>query len=336
MGKLSDTGSNRIAVGKLIVVLVVLASLSFASTAAASAITVGSSLTGSFTTSSCGSPCTLLNSTVAGSNPVVSPVNGVIVRWRIIGGTSIPGYAIRVLRPSGSTYTAVGSSSPQTPAGTGSEVFSSAVPIQAGDAIGIDTPAGAALPIATTAAGAYLGWLPPLNEGEAKPFIGPAPGKELGYNADVQPQPTVAGVIPASGSFRGGTGVTILGTDFAGVKAVSFGSIPATSFGVTSEGQITAIAPRAVGPGAVEVSVTTIAGKSVVNPPRVFTYTACVVPKLRNKSLKAARKALKKGGCKLGTVKRPKGLGAAAKVVKQGAKPGTDLAPKSKVNVKLG
>ena len=46
-----------------------------------------------------------------------------------------------------------------------------------------------------------------------------------------------------------------------------------------------------------------------------FEYEACVVPKLKGKTLKAARKALKKADCKLGKVK---GKG---KVVSQNPKP---------------
>jgi hypothetical protein len=60
----------------------------------------------------------------------------------------------------------------------------------------------------------------------------------------------------------------------------------------------------------------------------------CVVPRLKGKSLKAARKALTKAECKLGKVKGHKGK--SAKVRKQNPKPGKVLAPGAKVNVKLG
>jgi beta-lactam-binding protein with PASTA domain len=59
-----------------------------------------------------------------------------------------------------------------------------------------------------------------------------------------------------------------------------------------------------------------------------------VVPKLKGKKLKAARKKLKMTGCKLGKVKGVNDK--AAKVVKQSPKPGKVLSRGSKVNVKLG
>jgi beta-lactam-binding protein with PASTA domain len=68
-----------------------------------------------------------------------------------------------------------------------------------------------------------------------------------------------------------------------------------------------------------------------------FTYTACTVPKLKGKKLKAAKKALAKADCKLGKVKKLKGATTkTGKVKKQSPKPGTILAPGAKVRVKLG
>ena len=73
-----------------------------------------------------------------------------------------------------------------------------------------------------------------------------------------------------------------------------------------------------------------------------FTFTAnstvnavCVVPKLKSKKLKRARKALKRADCRLGKVK-PKGQQRTGKVQKQRPKAGRVLPPDSKVNVKLG
>jgi len=61
---------------------------------------------------------------------------------------------------------------------------------------------------------------------------------------------------------------------------------------------------------------------------------ACVVPKLKGKTLKTATKALTKAECKLGKVKGKKGKNA--KVKKQSPKSGTVLSPGAKVSVKLG
>jgi hypothetical protein len=316
--------------------------LAVSAAAQASPITLGSTLTGSFHTSSCGSPCSLLNRKVAGSNPVASPVSGVVTRWRITGGSSgIPGYTLRILRPTGTTYTAIASSAPVTPVGPGLEIFNTSIPIQAGDLIGIDTPASGSLPIANDPAAEYVGWEPPLKDGESQPFIGPITGGELGYNADVLPPPTISSVSPASGPLQGGTGVVIAGDNFTEVKSVSFGSTLVQSFGVNTEGkQITAIAPPATSPGPVELSVTSIAGKSASTSTATFTYTAqpppiyCVVPNLKSKTLKAVRKKLKAAHCTLGKVKGKKTK--SAKVKKQSPKPGKVLASSAKVNVKLG
>jgi hypothetical protein len=62
--------------------------------------------------------------------------------------------------------------------------------------------------------------------------------------------------------------------------------------------------------------------------------TQCVVPKLKGKTLKAAKKALKAADCRLGTV-RPKGQ-KTGKVKKQSPKAGTVLPAGSKVKVTLG
>jgi hypothetical protein len=129
--------------------------------------------------------------------------------------------------------------------------------------------------------------------------------------------------------------VTITGTDFEGASAVSFGGTPATSYTVNSEGQITAIAPATSKPSTVPVSVTTIAGKAT--SPTSFNTTACVVPNLTGKKLKASKKKLKKADCKIGKVRKLEGATAkTGKVVKQNPKPGKVLAPGSKVSIKLG
>jgi hypothetical protein len=60
----------------------------------------------------------------------------------------------------------------------------------------------------------------------------------------------------------------------------------------------------------------------------------CVVPNLKGKTLKAAKKALKKAGCRLGKV-RPEGQ-TKGKVKRQKPAAGKTLAPGAKVNVRLG
>jgi PASTA domain len=103
---------------------------------------------------------------------------------------------------------------------------------------------------------------------------------------------------------------------------------------VSSDTQVTAVAPPSTTPGPVDTSVTTAAGMTPASAADQFTYTACVVPKLTGKKLKAARKRLRKTGCKLGKVKGRKGR--SVKIRSQSPKAGKVLLPGSKVNVKAG
>jgi len=72
--------------------------------------------------------------------------------------------------------------------------------------------------------------------------------------------PAVSSLAPAKGTHRGGTRVTIHGTNFIGVTAVHFGTKLATGLKVISATQITVIAPA--GSGTVHVTVTAAGGTS--------------------------------------------------------------------------
>jgi hypothetical protein len=86
------------------------------------------------------------------------------------------------------------------------------------------------------------------------------------------PKPVVTGVSPSSGSALGGNRVTVSGSGFSGATAVSFGSTPASSFTVVSDGQITAVAPA--GTGTVDVTVTTPSGTSATGAADQYTFVA--------------------------------------------------------------
>jgi hypothetical protein len=175
--------------------------------------------------------------------------------------------------------------------------------------------------------------------------------------------PTVSGISPAIGPTSGGTTVTVTGLDFEEVSAVEFGGVAASSFTVDSGTQITAVSP-AHSAGAVPLTVTTTGGTSggttaqftyeapaaqttggngdttppPVNAPPAATPPAakCVVPKLKGKKLKAAKKTIIAADCKVGNVTKAKDVTAkTGKVVKQSPKVGTSKAAGSKVNVKL-
>ncbi len=85
--------------------------------------------------------------------------------------------------------------------------------------------------------------------------------------------PSVTGLSPATGPVAGGTLVTITGTGFTGATAVKFGTSAATNVTVVSATKITADSPA--GTGTVDVTVTTLGGTSVANPPAdQFSYVA--------------------------------------------------------------
>lgn len=75
--------------------------------------------------------------------------------------------------------------------------------------------------------------------------------------------PVVTSLTPNNGPSAGGSSIVINGTGFTGASAVNFGgTIPATSFDVTSDTTINAIVPpNGVGPS--DVEVTTANGTSV-------------------------------------------------------------------------
>jgi protocatechuate 3,4-dioxygenase beta subunit len=86
--------------------------------------------------------------------------------------------------------------------------------------------------------------------------------------------PVVTGVSPSSGDPAGGTQVTITGCGFTGATRVDFGPAEASSFKVTSDGQITATSPPGAEGLPVDVTVTTAAGTSAATPADQFTYSS--------------------------------------------------------------
>jgi hypothetical protein len=227
------------------VVAGLMAFAAIAGSASAAPVTVGSQLTEAFSSGTTLNAGTTINFALAapGAN-ATSPVTGTVVSWHLLGSEGGP-FTLRILRPAGGTsYTGVGSSNPVVAAAPTLQTFPTALPIRAGDAIGLDLVKDMKLGVSGTPGSGVGSWLPPLAEGSTRAFDS-SPGAEVGFNAVVQPQPAVTGLNPGSGSFKGGSAVSISGSDFAGVKAVLFGPNAAVSFAVGSENQITAVAPPA-------------------------------------------------------------------------------------------
>lgn len=82
--------------------------------------------------------------------------------------------------------------------------------------------------------------------------------------------PVVSGISPSGGPEAGGAVVTISGAGFTGATGVSFGTVAALTFSVSSDGQIVAESPP--GAGTVDVTVTTPTGQSSTSIGDEFTY----------------------------------------------------------------
>jgi len=311
-----------------------------AARAPAAPVTVGNPLLGTIeSTGGSGISATLINLTIAAPGATAtSPVSGAIVRWHLLKAAGGP-FRLRVLRPAGGTsYTAVGTSGPADAVTPGLETYETALPIQVGDTIGLDVVKGLKVGALGNPASVIAVISPILVEGATAPITESVAGAEFAFNAEVQPTPTLTALAPASGSFRGGRkAIKITGTDFTGASTVSFGGVPAKSFTLVSETVIKAIPPAVRKPSKVDVTVTTVAGTTAVGDAGRFSYLACVVPKLKGKSLKVAKKRLRKANCKVGKVtKRGDATAKSGAIIRQGKSSGKKLAPGTKVSITLG
>jgi IPT/TIG domain/PASTA domain len=322
-----------------IAVVASIGALQVATAAQASTVTVGSVLPPGSEPKEFKSVETFFNTALPekGAN-LTSPVSGAIVRWRMQDPVGGP-FSLRVLRPNGSGgYMAAGTSNPVTPSGGGLQTFTANLPVQAGDLIGVDPTNGTDKIGVAEVAGASFGFIfPPPFDGATVAPSGSEAGKEIELSAEVQPTPTISSITPDFGPVAGGTTVTITGTDLASASAVKFGDLPAASFKAESETKITAVAPPSAKVVGVDVTATTIAGTSATTKTDRFFYEGCVVPKLKGKKLKDAKRILGRADCKVGQVTRRNAKPSkAGKVLKQGTKPGEVLAPGSKVKLTLG
>ena len=322
-----------------IAVVASMGALLAATGAQASTVTVGSVLPPGAEPTEFKSVETFFNTALPekGAN-LTSPVSGAIVRWRMQNPVGGP-FFLRVLRPNGSGgYMAAGTSNPVTPSGAGLQTFTANLPVQAGDLIGVDPTNVTDKIDVAKAPGASFGFIfPPPFDGATVAPSGSKAGEEVELSAEVQPTPVISSIAPDFGPVAGGTTVTITGTDLASASAVKFGDLPAASFKAESETKITAVAPPSAKVVGVDVTATTIAGTSATTKADRFFYEGCVVPKLKGKKLKDAKRMLGRADCKVGKVTRrnakPKKAG---KVLSQGTKPGKVLASGSKVKLTVG
>jgi IPT/TIG domain/PASTA domain len=325
-------------IGILAMALATAWALVMAVAAGATTVTVGSVLPPTFTSTPFEGVRTQFNTTLPETGATVaSPVNGEIVRWKVVGAVGGP-FTLRVLHPNGSgAFTATGTSQPAKPNGPGIETFPTQLSIHSGDLIAVDsTNPTDEIGVATVAGAGYGIFSSPPFEGATNAPALSKSGQEIELAAEVQPAPAIIKVTPNGGSVLGGQKVTITGTNLAGASAVMFGEVPATTFTVEGEEKITATAPAQAKVGRVDITTTTLAGESPTVRGDAFYYAGCTVPNTVGKKLGAAKATLRGAGCAVGKVTKVKApVKKDGKVVKQGARPGAVLAPGAKIPVKV-
>lgn len=276
--------------------------------------------------------------TSSGTSYVVPFPGGAITSWSTNAGAGAgQTLGFKVFRPLGpGVFQVVAHDGPRALTPSAVNTFPVSLPVRAGDILGLAVPPGNAtgVPTACEFGTGNIFDITNFHTGFAADGATFSQEEEVGtfrlnVSATMVLPPAIVSISPASGSIKGGTQVVIAGANFAAVQGVSVGVTPAT-FTVNSEGQITAIAPKSKTLAKAPISVTTAAGTATSIEP--FAYKGCIVPRLGGKTLRGALKALRRGDCRLGRVSKS---AHADRVGKQRPKPGTILAPGSKVSVKL-
>jgi hypothetical protein len=285
--------------------------------------------------------CVLTNPTAPGGGDV-SPVDGLILRWRLYSGVTDnqwehPQYRLRVLSPFGSGYLGGGASAIVVPKSWGVvETFPAHLPIKAGQLVALELvgqDSGIRFGFSSSARSVFLE--PAISEGETgTPSTVWENGFIFPFNADVLPPPRIVGISPTGGSFMETTEVTVTGDNFAEVESVTFGT-EKVSFRIDSETMLTAVVPPGPALSSVPVKVATAAGSVVAAG--AYAYEGCVVPKLKERLLRTARRMLSGAKCSLGQVRlRHQATAKSGRVKRQRPHAGAVLAPGSTVEVALG
>jgi hypothetical protein len=161
---------------------------------ASGAVTIGSDLTqiGGGSSAPCsataqGGPCTLVNTQAA--NPVTSPIDGVVVRWRLYVQEASPIDRLRIVRVNGNDITLIRSAPLPNPPPASFVLnvmpLAPGVPISAGDSIGYDTTGNANV-VNPRPGTSYL-LTKPLPPDGATQTGTPNANAEIPFNADIEP-----------------------------------------------------------------------------------------------------------------------------------------------------
>ena len=280
----------------------------------------------------------LVPTVVASGTRYEVPADGVITSWSTNAAAADGQFlTFKVVRSVENRNLVVGHDGPRPLAPGVTNTFKTAIPVRAGDVLSLNKASGVnacAFSTGDEADSVTLSGMG-IDTADGLTWSNDRTGSRVRLNvqATFLAPPALMGIGATRGSVTGGTPVVLAGANLAEVRSVTFGGIPAAGFTVDSESQITALAPASMAIASVPVVVTTVAGSATA--PQGFSYEACRVPKLERKTLKAARKLLASSGCRLGKLKR-RFAGKAtrvAKVVGQGSKAGTLLAPKTAVRL---
>jgi hypothetical protein len=201
-----------------------------------------------------------------------SPTDGVIYGVNFAGAAGGP-YRLRVLRPlGGDVYLGAGTSNPLYVEPPEISILKP-LPIQKGDAVGLDLEPGLPIAFAEPAGGSTASWLPSLGDGESRAHGPVRSPREFAFNVEVLPPPTVAGVYPRTIDLHRPRHVTIVGENLGLVRAVYFGSRKTTLFRVKSLHRLVVMPPSS-GPRRTRVAVETDAGTSPRTAATRFAFTA--------------------------------------------------------------
>ena len=196
----ADTGLAMLQREKWVGLLVAMAALVATPASAGATTTIGSNLAGSATVGRvCNPSCTFAQSALPPSSQaaggVLAPHDGVVVRWRIKtggGGTVQEARTVRlrITRPGSSDTRTGAGAGPYTVAPSNQiSTYDVRLPIQAGDALGLDCCVDSqTYVLASTATAVTLNWNPALVDGAPARLGSPfPPPRELLINADIEP-----------------------------------------------------------------------------------------------------------------------------------------------------
>jgi hypothetical protein len=261
------------------VILIVLTSFAIPAGAGAAQTTIGQ-LAPLNSALACSGPSLFLQSALGSGPSYAAPGPGAVTSWSTTAAAGAGRtLTLKVLRPfSGGSFQVVGHDGPRTLVPGRVNTFETGIPVEANDILALNTESSD--PALIGACTFFGGVGDVLAEAPGSPVDGAQfitggntiNGFRLNVSATLASSPSLTALSPASGPIKGGSAVKIVGSEFAAVQKVTFDGVPAASFKVDSESQITAIAPAGKTASQVPVVITTAAGRA--SAPFTYFHTA--------------------------------------------------------------